>query len=125
MSDLRYSKKVMDRFLNPKNFGEIENADAIGKAGNPVCGDVMEIYLKIKDDKITDIKFKTLGCAAAIATSDAICDLVKGKTLKEAEDISKKEIVELLDNLPVPKIHCSVLATRALKDAIKNYRENK
>ena len=120
---MQYTQKVIDHFKNPHNQGEIKNADAVGQAGNPVCGDVMKIYLKIKDDKIADIKFETLGCAAAIAVSSALTDLVKGKTLDEAFAITKDNIVEDLGGLPPVKIHCSMLGVEALHEAIKEYKE--
>jgi len=116
-----YTKNVMKRFLHPKNMGEIKNADAVGEVGNMKCGDVMKVYLKIKDDKIKDIKFQTLGCVAAIASTDAVCDIAKGKTLKQAVKISKKDILAELGGLPSVKVHCSVLGEEAIKDAIKNY----
>ena len=118
-----YSKKVIDHFKNPHNMGEIKDADAIGKKGNPACGDVMYIYLKIEDDKIIDIKFQTMGCAAAIATSSIITDLAKGKTLDEALKISKDDIATELEGLPPIKMHCSNLAADALHDAIMQYRK--
>ncbi len=121
-----YSKEVIKRFTNPKNFGEIKNADAVGRVGNPRCGDIMKLYLKIDDEeRIQDIKFHTLGCAAAIATSDMACDLVKGKTLKEAQKIDYKKIIKELGDLPPIKIHCSILAREGLKAAIKDYHEKK
>lgn len=119
-----YSKEVMKHFMNPKNMGEIENADAIGQVGNPRCGDVLKIYLKIKGNRIEDIKFQTLGCPAAIATSDALCDLAKGKTLEEAKRIDNQSIIEKLKGLPKLKLHCSVLGSNALKKAIEDYEKN-
>jgi len=117
-----YSKEVIKRFTSPKNFGEIKNADGVGKVGNPRCGDIMKLYLKVDGkEKIQDIKFHTLGCAAAIATSDMACDLVKGKTLKEALKLDYGKIVKALGDLPPIKIHCSVLAREGLKAAIENY----
>jgi nitrogen fixation NifU-like protein len=122
-----YSKEALEHFLNPKNMGVIENPDAIGKVGNPICGDQMEIYIKVekKDGQeiIKDIKFKTLGCAAAIATSDMICELAKGKTLEEAVGIKYQDIVNGLGDLPPVKIHCSFLANNGLKEAVKDYHE--
>jgi len=118
---MSYSKKVIDHFKNPRNQGVIKNADAIGKVGNPVCGDVMKIYLKIKGNKIEDIKFETLGCAAAIAVSSALTDMVKGKTLNQALKLTKDKIVKDLGGLPAPKVHCSMLGVEALHEAIKNY----
>ncbi|OGZ19249.1 MAG: iron-sulfur cluster assembly scaffold protein [Candidatus Nealsonbacteria bacterium RBG_13_38_11] len=124
-----YSKEVIKRFTHPKNFGEIKNADAVGRVGNPRCGDIMKLYIKIEKKKgkeiIKDIKFHTLGCAAAIATSDMACDLVKGKTLKEAQKIDYKKIIKALGDLPAIKIHCSVLAREGLKAAVKDYYERK
>ncbi len=129
---MAYSKEVMDHFSNPRNQGQILGADAIGEVGNPLCGDVMKIYLKIKksdgdnrlNDIIEDIKFETLGCAAAIACSSASTEMVKGKTLSEAFNLEKKDIVSQLGELPPVKIHCSVLASDGLKVAIKNFLEN-
>jgi len=118
-----YSEKVMDHFQNPRNVGKIENPDGIGKQGNPVCGDVMELAIKVKDGVIEDAKFKTFGCCAAIATSSMITEMVIGKTVEEAERISKQAVAEALDGLPPAKMHCSNLAADALKDAIKNFRE--
>jgi len=120
-----YSKEVLDHFSNPRNMGEIENADAVGELGNPYCGDVMKIYLKIdkKKDSIKDIKFQTMGCAAAIATSSMITELAKGKTLVEAEKLTNKDVADKLNGLPPIKMHCSNLAADALKIAIKNYRK--
>jgi len=120
-----YSKEVIKRFTHPKNFGEIKNADAIGKVGNPRCGDIMKLYIKVgkrgKKEVIEDIKFHTLGCAAAIATSDMACDLVKGKTLKDVLNLDYKKIIKALGDLPPLKIHCSVLAMEGLEAAIKDY----
>ncbi len=118
-----YSEKVMDHFENPRNVGAIKNPDGLGKQGNPVCGDVMELMIKVKDNKIEDAKFKTFGCCAAIATSSMITEMVKGKTLEEAEKISKKAVASALDGLPPAKMHCSNLAADALHDAIKDYKE--
>jgi nitrogen fixation NifU-like protein len=120
-----YSKKVIQRFTNPKNFGKIKNADGIGRVGNPRCGDIMELYIKVEKKKgkevIKDIKFNTLGCAAAIATSDMICDLVKGKTLIEALKVGFQDVAQKLGSLPPLKVHCAYLAQEGLKAAIKNY----
>jgi len=121
----QYSGKVMEHFMNPRNVGEIQNADGIGNVGNPVCGDVLRLYIKIDGDVITDVKFKTFGCAAAIATSSIITDLVKGKTLREAWDISNKAVVDALEGLPPVKVHCSLLAEKALKSAIEDYLKKK
>lgn len=116
-----YSKKVMEHFLNPRNKGKLEDADAVGKVGNPVCGDVMYIYIKVKDGKIEKIGWETMGCAAAIATSSMISELAKGKTLEEAMKISKKDIADALEGLPPIKMHCSNLAAEGLHKAIENY----
>jgi nitrogen fixation NifU-like protein len=118
-----YTEKVMDHFEHPRNVGTIENPDGLGKQGNPVCGDVMELAIKVKDDIIEDIKFRTFGCCAAIATSSMVTEMVKGKTIEEAEKISKQAVAEALDGLPPAKMHCSNLAADALKDAIRDYRE--
>jgi len=117
----QYSEKVMDHFSNPRNVGEIENADGIGKVGNPVCGDVMNLYIKVENDVITDAKFKTFGCGAAIATSSMVTELVKGKTIEEAMSLSNRAVAEALGGLPPIKMHCSVLAEDALKLAIEDY----
>ena len=119
------SEKVMEHFANPRNVGEIKDADAIGKVGNPVCGDVMWIYIKVKDDRLEDVKFKTFGCGAAIATSSMITELAKGKTLEEALKISRGDVAEALDGLPPVKMHCSNLAADGLHAAIKDYLEKK
>lgn len=116
-----YSEKVMDHFANPRNVGEIIDADGIGKVGNPQCGDVMWLYIKVKDNIITDIKFKTFGCGAAIATSSMITELARGKTIEEAKKISRQDVAESLDGLPPVKMHCSNLASDALREAIKDY----
>jgi len=118
-----YSEKVLDHFKNPRNVGELEDADAEGTVGNPVCGDMMTMYIKVKDDRIQDIKFKTFGCGAAIATSSMTTELAKGKTLDEAMDISRKDVADALDGLPPVKMHCSNLAADALHEAIKSYKE--
>lgn len=120
-----YSKKVMDHYEHPRNVGQIVGADGIGKVGNPVCGDIMKIYLKIKDNVITDVKFKTFGCGAAIATSSISTELVKGKTIEEALAITNKQVVSELDGLPPAKMHCSVLAEEAIKAAIADYYAKK
>jgi len=130
MGPLKYSEKVMKNFLHPKNMGEIKNPDGIGKVGNPICGDVMWIYIKVsknkkQEEEIKDIKFKTFGCVAAIATSSALTQLAKNKSLKEAKKITKKDIAKSLQGLPPIKMHCSNLASDALKLAIKNYEKNK
>jgi nitrogen fixation NifU-like protein len=120
----QYSEKVMEHFKNPRNVGEMENPDGIGHVGNPVCGDIMELYIKVKDGIIVDAKFKTFGCGAAIATSSMVTEMVKGKSIKEALKISNKAVAEALDGLPPVKMHCSVLAEEALKSAIEDYRKN-
>ncbi len=116
-----YSEKVMDHFANPRNVGEIENADGIGEVGNSKCGDIMKMYLKIDNGIITDVKFKTFGCGAAIATSSMATELIKGKSLDDALQLTNKAVVEALDGLPPVKIHCSVLAEQAIKSAIADY----
>lgn len=116
-----YSEKVMEHFANPHNVGEIPNADGIGKVGNPQCGDVMWLYIKVKGNIITDIKFKTFGCGAAIATNSMITELARGKTLEEAKKISRQDVADSLDGLPPTKMHCSNLASDALREAIKDY----
>jgi len=118
-----YSDKVMDHFRNPRNVGDMENPDGIGHVGNPVCGDIMELYIKVEEGIVTDAKFKTFGCGAAIATSSMVTEMVKGKSISEALEISNKAVVEALDGLPPVKIHCSVLAEEALKSAIEDYFE--
>jgi len=118
---LEYSEKVMQEFLNPKNMGKIDGADGIGKVGNPVCGDVMWIYIKVEDDRIVDVKFQTFGCVAAIATSSKVTQLVKGKTVEEALKITNKAVAEALDGLPPIKMHCSLLAEEGIKAAIEDY----
>jgi nitrogen fixation NifU-like protein len=116
-----YSKKVMDHFMNPRNVGEIKEADGVGEVGNPVCGDVMTFYIKVKNDIITDVKFKTFGCGAAIAVSSMVSEMAKGKTLKEAMRITNRLVVDELDGLPNQKLHCSNLGADALHKAIDNY----
>jgi nitrogen fixation NifU-like protein len=117
----QYSKKVMDHFKNPRNVGEIEKPDGVGHVGNPVCGDIMELYIKVRDGTIVDAKFKTFGCGAAIATSSMVTEIVKGKRIEEALEISNKTVAQALDGLPAIKMHCSVLAEEALKSAIEDY----
>jgi nitrogen fixation NifU-like protein len=120
---MMYSEKVLDHFRNPRNVGEIEDPDGVGTVGNPVCGDVMSIYIKVNDDKIADIKFRTFGCGAAIATTSMTTELAKGKTLDEAMEITREEVAEKLGGLPPVKMHCSNLAADALHDAIEDYRK--
>ena len=122
---MAYSEKVMEHFANPRNVGEIENADGVGEVGNPKCGDIMKMYLKINNGIIEDVKFKTFGCGAAIATSSMATELIKGKTIDEALKISNKAVTEALDGLPPVKLHCSVLAEQAIKSAISDYYTRK
>lgn len=118
-----YSEKVMDHFTNPRNVGEIADADGIGEEGNPTCGDIMKIFLKVENDIIKDIKFKTFGCGAAIATSSMVTEMAKGKTLDEAMQITNKSVAAMLDGLPPQKMHCSNLAADAMHKAIEDYRK--
>ena len=120
-----YSEKVLDHFRNPRNVGEIEDADGYGKVGNPVCGDLMEIYIKVDDNIIKDIKFKTVGCGSAIATSIMVTELAKGMNLDDAMNITRKDVADELDGLPPKKMHCSNLAADALHAAIEDYRAKK
>ena len=117
-----YNAKVLDTFANPKNVGEIENADGVGTVGNAKCGDIMQVFLKIENDVIVDAKFKTFGCEAAIASSSIATEMIKGKTLEEALQVKNADVVEALEGLPPQKIHCSVLAEEAIAEAIKDYR---
>ncbi len=119
-----YTDKVMEHFSNPRNIGEIENADGVGEVGNPVCGDMMSFYINVKDNKIAEIKFKTFGCVAAIAVSSMVTEMAIGKTLDEAKQITKKSVAESLDGLPKEKMHCSNLGADALAKAIEDF-ENK
>lgn len=118
-----YNKEVMKHFTNPRNMGEIKKPDAVGELGNQKCGDIMKIYLRVRENKIKDIKFQTFGCVAAIASSDVLCDLAKGKTIEQAKKINNKDIIKKLKALPSIKLHCSVLGAGALKKAIENYEE--
>lgn len=118
---MQYSEKVMDHFMNPRNVGEIENADGVGMVGNAKCGDIMKMYLKIENDVIVDCKFKTFGCGAAIATSSMATELIKGKTIEEALSLTNSAVVEALEGLPAVKVHCSVLAEEAVKSALADY----
>ena len=120
-----YSEKVMDHIANPRNVGEIEDANAVGQVGNPVCGDIMKIYMKIEDNIIKDVKFKTFGCGAAVATSSMATELIKGKSLDDALKLTNKAVMEALDGLPPVKVHCSVLAEQAIKAAISDYYRRK
>ena len=117
-----YSKKVIEHFQKPKNMGKMKNPDAVGEVGNPKCGDIMKLYIKVKDDKIKDISFETMGCVAAISTSSMITDMAKGKTLAQAMKISYNDVAEELGELPPIKIHCADLAVKALQKAIKSYK---
>jgi len=125
MNNVDYTEKVKDHFFHPRNVGEIKDADGIGTVGNPNCGDVMSIYIKVKDEKIEDIKFKTFGCAAAIATSSILTELAKGKTLDEALNITRDDVANELGGLPAIKLHCSNLAADALRAAVEDYRKKK
>lgn len=116
-----YSEKVMDHFTNPRNVGKLDDADGIGEVGNAVCGDIMKIYLKIDNDIITDVKFNTFGCGSAIASSSMATELIKGKRVSEALELTNKAVAEALDGLPAHKMHCSVLAEEAIKAAVKDY----
>lgn len=119
-----YSEKVMDHFRNPRNVGEIDDANGIGEVGNAKCGDIMKIYLKVEDNIIKDVKFKTYGCGSAIASSSMATELIKGKTIEEAWSLTNKAVAEALDGLPPVKMHCSVLAEEAIHKAINDYRKN-
>jgi nitrogen fixation NifU-like protein len=120
-----YSDKVMDHFMEPRNMGDIKDADAVGTVGNPACGDVMRLYIKVDGDKITEAKFKTFGCGAAIATSSMATEMIKDKSLEEAEKVTNEAVADALDGLPPNKMHCSVLAQEAIEAAIKNYKDKK
>lgn len=120
-----YSEKVMDHFENPRNVGTIQNPDGYGKVGSPTCGDVMEIFLKIENDIIVDVKFRTFGCASAIATSSISTEMIMGKKVSEALELTNKAVAKALDGLPPAKMHCSVLAEEAIKEAIENYLSKK
>jgi len=125
IAQVGYSKKVMDHFMNPRNVGVLENPDGYGKVGNPVCGDLMEIYIKVENDIITDIKFKTFGCGSAIATSSMVTEIAIGKNVDEAMKITRNDVANELDGLPPQKMHCSNLAADALQAAIKDYKNKK
>jgi len=118
-----YSEKVMDHFMHPRNVGEIDNADGIGEVGNPVCGDMMTFYIKVKDNRLEDIKFKTFGCGAAIAVSSMVSDMARGKTIEEALKITPESVAEELEGLPKQKFHCSNLGAQALHKAISDYQK--
>ena len=120
-----YSEKVMDHFLHPRNVGVIEDANAIGEVGNAKCGDIMKMYLKIKDDIVEDVKFETFGCGSAIASSSMATEMIKGKPLSEVSQLTNKAVTEALDGLPAHKIHCSVLAEEAIKSALEDYEKRK
>jgi len=120
-----YSERVMELFRKPHNLGRMKNPDGVGKVGNPICGDVMYLYIKVKDNKIKDVKFETFGCVAAIATSSMITDLAKGKTLEEAKKITRENVAKEVGGLPLIKMHCSNLAADALHEAIKDYLKRK
>jgi len=125
MAQIGYSEKVMEHFMNPRNVGTIENPDGYGKVGNPVCGDVMEMFISVEDDAISDIKFRTFGCGSAIATSSMVTELAKGKHIDEAMEITRKDVADELDGLPPRKMHCSNLAADALHEAIEDYKSKK
>jgi nitrogen fixation NifU-like protein len=116
-----YSEKVMDHFMNPRNVGEIDGADGVGEVGNPACGDMMRLYLKIEEGLVLDAKFRTFGCGAAIASSSMLTEMIKGKTVDEARAITNQQVAEALDGLPAVKIHCSVMAEQAVKSALDDY----
>lgn len=120
-----YSEKVMDHFMNPRNVGKIDNADGIGEVGNAKCGDIMKIYIKVDNDLISDVKFQTFGCGSAIASSSMATELIKGRPVSEALELTNKAVVEALEGLPAHKIHCSVLAEEAIKSAIEDYQAKK
>jgi nitrogen fixation protein NifU and related proteins len=120
-----YSEKVMDHFMHPRNVGEIENPDGVGEVGNPVCGDMMTFYIKVKDNHLDDVKFKTFGCGAAIAVSSMVSEMAKGKTLEEAKKITPEKVAEELEGLPKQKFHCSNLGAQALNKAIEDYESKK
>jgi len=125
MAQIGYSEKVMEHFMNPRNVGTIEDPDGYGKVGNPVCGDIMEMFISVKDDTISDIKFRTFGCGSAIATSSMVTELAKGKHIDEAMEITRKDVADELDGLPPRKMHCSNLAADALHGAIEDYKSKK
>ncbi len=122
---MAYSEKVMEHFANPRNVGEMESPDGVGEVGNPTCGDIMRMYIKVDGDKISDVKFMTFGCGAAIATSSMATELIKGKTIDEALKLTNKAVMEALDGLPPVKVHCSVLAEQAIKSAVSDYYRRK
>ncbi|MBI5576073.1 MAG: Fe-S cluster assembly scaffold protein NifU [Deltaproteobacteria bacterium] len=120
-----YSAKVMDHFMNPRNVGEIENADGVGEVGNPACGDMMRLYVKVEDGKVVEAKFRTFGCGAAIASSSMLTEMIKGKSVDEARAITNQQVSEALDGLPPVKIHCSVMAEQAVKAALDDYAKRR
>jgi nitrogen fixation NifU-like protein len=120
-----YNEKVIEHFTNPRNVGEIEDADGVGEVGSPQCGDIMKVFLKVEDNIIKDIKFKTFGCASAIASSSIMTEMVKGRTIEEALALTNKDVVDALGGLPPAKVHCSVLAEQAIRAAIEDYRAKK
>ncbi|NLD18083.1 MAG: Fe-S cluster assembly scaffold protein NifU [Tissierellia bacterium] len=120
---MMYSEKVMDHFMNPRNMGDMEHPSGVGEVGNPTCGDIMKVYLEIDGDIIKDVKFKTFGCGSAIATSSMATEMIKGKTIKEAMEVTNKAVAEALDGLPPVKMHCSVLAEQAVKAALLDYAQ--
>jgi nitrogen fixation NifU-like protein len=117
-----YTEKVIDHYQNPRNLGELEDADGVGVVGNPTCGDMMQIQIKVRDDRIEDVKFKTFGCGAAIATTSVATELIKGKTIEEALQVTNRDVMEVLGGLPPVKVHCSLLAEEAIKAAVEDYR---
>jgi len=125
MAEIGYSEKVMEHFMNPRNVGTIENPDGYGKVGNPVCGDLMEIFISVKDDIISDIKFRTFGCGSAIATSSMVTEMAKGMHIDDAMKITRADVADELDGLPPRKMHCSNLAANALHEAIEDYKSKK
>jgi len=125
VEQIGYSEKVMEHFMNPRNVGNIENPDGYGKVGNPVCGDLMEMFIKVEDDIITDIKFRTFGCGSAIATSSMVTEMAKGMLVDEAMKITRGDVADELEGLPPRKMHCSNLAANALQEAIKDYKKKK
>jgi nitrogen fixation NifU-like protein len=125
VEQIGYSEKVMEHFMKPRNVGTIENADGYGKVGNPVCGDLMEMFIKVEDDIITDIKFRTFGCGSAIATSSMVTEMAKGMHVDEAMKITRGDVADELEGLPPRKMHCSNLASNALQEAIKDYKQKK
>ena len=122
---MEYSEKVMDHFMNPRNVGKMDDADGVGEVGNAKCGDIMKVYIKVENDILVDVKFNTFGCASAIATSSMATELIKGKSIKEALELTNKAVAEALDGLPPVKMHCSVLAEEAIKAALEDYMSKK